>query len=170
DTLPRRYTVTHTDRTADLHLFVGSDYDQVTLNEPLVREQGDQVLAELTDGTAPRLIVRCALQPPEDCARRAAPHTRREILKREMPLVLASIRYGDRFFFERHPELDQAEVVVQFESQIPLEQDQRELGRIAAYRVTQIAGEGRRLAAAAAAVAAVGIGGFVIGKLRNRSG
>jgi len=87
-----------------------------------------------------------------------------------MPHVLAIIRYGDRFFFERHPELDQAEVVVQFESPDRRSVDERIWGWVADYRVTRIAGESRRLAVGTAAVAALAIGALLAGMRRNRSG
>jgi len=170
ETLPRRYTVAHGDRTADRSLAVGSEYDRLTLNEPRVRERRDVVLAELSNGPQPRLTVRCMVDPPESPAAPAVPRPRQRGFEREMPYVLAIIRYGDRFFFERHPELDQAEVVVQFESPDRRSADERNWGRVTDYRVTRIAGESRRLAVGAVAVAAIAIGGLVVGRLRNRSG
>jgi len=170
ETLPRRYTVTHCDRPADLSLAVGSEYDRLTLNEPNAREKRDEVLAELSNGPQPRLTIRCTVEPPESPASPAVPRSRRRILEREMPHVLAIIRYADRFFFERHPELDQAEVVVQFERPDRRSADERNWGRIADYRVTRIAGESRRLAVGAAAVATLAIGALLAGMLRNRSG
>jgi hypothetical protein len=168
EALPRRYTLTHDDRTADLFLSVGADFDQQALDQPQVRSMGDQVLAELTDGAEPRLTVRCVVERPELQGKTADPGTRRRIFEKEMPFVLASIRYGDRFFFERHPNFDQAPVIVEFEATRPEYRGSANYGRVTEYRVTKIAGESRRLIAGAVAVAAVGIGAVVLGKLRNR--
>jgi Staygreen protein len=164
EALPRRYTLTHNDRTAELRLSIGTDYECEDLN----RQKQDEVLAELTGGEAPKLAVRCQVQGPELSGKSAEPRLRRRIFEKEMPFALAVLRYGDRFFFERHPELDQAEVIVEFAATDPEHQSKRAFGRVTDYRVTRIAGESRRLVVGAAAVAAVGIGALVIGKLRNR--
>ena len=58
--------------------------------------------------------------------------------------------------------------MVQYEATEPEYNAKRAFGRMTDYRVTRIAGESRRLVVGAAAVAAVGIGALVIGKLRNR--
>jgi hypothetical protein len=41
---------------------------------------------------------------------------RYEIFQSELPLVLESIRYGDRALFEQNPELDQIPVYIHFHS------------------------------------------------------
>jgi hypothetical protein len=151
-------------------LSVGAEYDQEALGRPETRAMRDEMLAELSDGDQPRLLVRCLVEGPELAGRAIDPGTRRRIFAKEMAFALAVIRYGDRFFFERHPELDQARVTVEFQSTDPRFQARRGYGRITEYRVTRIAGESRRLLVGAAAVAAVGIGAFVVGKLRNRGG
>ena len=38
------------------------------------------------------------------------------IFKRELPLVLEALRFGDRRLFEAHPELDQAPILVHFQA------------------------------------------------------
>lgn len=178
EALPRRYTVTHNDRTAEIFLSVGPEYDREALSQPHTREKQDEVLAELTGesaGTAvsevgqtgPRLTVTCRVDGDELTGRTAEPAARRRIFENEMPFVLAVIRYGDRFFFERHPEWDRAEVSVEFQSADPRLNARREFGRITDYRVTRIAGESRRLMVGAAAIAAVGIGALVYGKLKK---
>jgi hypothetical protein len=168
EALPRRYTLTRDDRTANIFLSVGADYDPEALSRPSNRRMRDEVLAELTDGSRPRLMVHCFVEGPELAEKAANPILRRRIFEKEMPLTLAVIRYGDRFFFERRAELDEAEVIIRFEATDPRFEATCEFGRIADYRVTRISGESRRLIVGAAAVAAVGIGALVVGKLRNR--
>jgi hypothetical protein len=45
---------------------------------------------------------------------------RNEIFRRELPLVLEAIRYGDRMFFTAHPELGNAPVWIHFDSANPV--------------------------------------------------
>jgi hypothetical protein len=168
EALPRRYTLTHDDRTAELFLSIGADYDRQALDQPQVVRVRDEVLAELTAGSEPRLTVRCRVESPELQGKTADPGMRRRIFAKEMPFVRAITRYGDRCFFERNPHLDQARVMVEYEAASPEFQGTEDYGRVSDYRVTKITGESRRLIAGAAAVAAVGIGAMVVGKLRNR--
>jgi hypothetical protein len=168
EALPRRYTLTRDDRTAELFLTIGAEYDQQALDLPQTREMRDEVLAELMDGEDPRMTVTCLISREDLSGKAADPALRRRICEREMPFALAVIRYGDRFFFERHPELDRARVSVEFRSMNPRFDGRQEYGRITDYRVTRIAGESRRLAFGAAALAALGIGALVIGKMRKR--
>jgi hypothetical protein len=43
---PRRYTLTHSDRTGDLFLTIGPDYDQRALRALQVRLERDEVLGD----------------------------------------------------------------------------------------------------------------------------
>jgi hypothetical protein len=168
EALPRRYTLTHNHRAAEEYLSIGAEYDLEALSEPRTRELRDEVLAELTGGEQPRLKVTCLVSGNELMGKEAEPAMRRRIFESEMPFSLAVIRYGDRFFFERHPELDQAEVTVEFRSTDPQFGGREAYGRIGEYRVTQIAGESRRLVVGAAAVAAVGLGALLYRNWRGR--
>jgi staygreen protein len=165
EALPRRYTLTHHDRVGDIVLSIGREYDQEASDRSRTRQNRGEILAELV-GDEPRLQVWC--QVSDDLAgKRANSAARRKHSEKEMPHALAVIRYGDRFFFERHPELDQAEVVVAFDSAAPSGAEQY-YGRITDYRVTRIAGESRRLLAGAAVLAALGIGALVVRLRRDR--
>ncbi len=167
DALPRRYTLTHDDHTAELSLSIGESFDQEALDRPRVQRMRDEVLAELTGGEQPRLHVTCTVAGEELSGRSADPALRRRIFEREMPFALAVLRYGDRFFFERHPEWDAAPITVEFRSNEPRFAGEQEYGRVTDYRVTHIAGESRRLLVGAAALAAVGIGALVMGRMRK---
>jgi hypothetical protein len=110
--IPRRYTLTHSDRTGDLFLTIGADYDRQQLSDWYTRLLRDEVLAEwLDDDAGSELHVHChvsgglALGPS---AWRIA------IFRRELPLVLEALRYGDAQFFERHSALDSAPLRVHF--------------------------------------------------------
>ena len=48
-TLPRRYTLTHSERTGELFLSIGSEYDTKQISGLYTRLMRDEVLAELCD-------------------------------------------------------------------------------------------------------------------------
>jgi hypothetical protein len=165
--LPRRYTLTRDDRAAELLLSIGPEYDEEALARPRTRKMRDEVLAELTGAEQPRLEVSVLAGSDKLTGRQAGPAARRRIFEKELPLVLAVLRYGDRFFFERRVELDEAPVVVEFRCSDPRYGGRQAYGRISDYRVTQIAGESRRLLAGVVALAAVGIGALVWSRRRK---
>jgi hypothetical protein len=108
--IPRRYTLTHSDRTGELFLTIGPDYDHRQVSGWYTRLMRDEVLAEWQDDKAgPALHVHChvsgglALGPAG---------WRFAIFRREIPLVLEALRYGDARLFESHGELDGAPIWV----------------------------------------------------------
>jgi len=111
--VPRRYTLTHSDRTGDLFLTIGPEYDRQALGGMQVRLERDEVLGEWIRGDeGPRLELRMAAQGGLPLFGTGS--VRRRIFLRHRPLVLAAIRYGDRAFAAAHPELEQAPVVARF--------------------------------------------------------
>jgi hypothetical protein len=168
ESLPRRYTLVPSERTAEMSLSIGRDYDEALLNRSQPGRVRDELLAELTDGEAPRLKVTCVAGSAERRDRWAEPGRPRKLFEQELPFALAVIRYGDRFFFERHPELDRAPVLVEFRTMEPEAGTEEEYGRITDYRVTRIAGESRRVMVGAAALAALGIGALVVGTAKRQ--
>jgi hypothetical protein len=107
---PRRYTLTHSDRTGDLFLTIGSDYDQGQISGWYTRLMRDEVLAEWKEEkTGAALHVHChvsgglALGPSG---------WRFAIFRRELPVVLEALRCGDAGLFESRPELDGAPIWV----------------------------------------------------------
>lgn len=108
----RKYTLTHSDITADLFLTIGLQfaYDKVTAMR-------DEVLAEWRANNGfPYLHVYVYVDgqfgPGVSAVRNA-------IFRRELPLALEAIRYGDRVFIETHSELDNAPIWIHFDSSIP---------------------------------------------------
>jgi len=111
--VPRRYTFTHSDRTGDLFLSIGADYDREALGALQVRVERDEVLGEwVLDNEGPRLDLRMAAQGGLPVFGTGA--VRRRIFCRHRPLVLAALRRGDRALTEAHPELVVAPVVAHF--------------------------------------------------------
>jgi hypothetical protein len=74
----------------------------------------DEVLAELiNNGDRLELRVYCHISGGMIIG---TARWRNSIFHSELPLVLESIRYGDRFLFEKNPNLDNAMIQIQFES------------------------------------------------------
>jgi hypothetical protein len=114
-TVPRRYTLTHSDLTGALFLSIGSDYDSRTTSGLYARLMKDEVLAELiNDRGAMILNVYCRISGGGFVFGGA--RLRSSIFRSELPLALEAIRYGDRTLFEQNPELDQSPVYVHFQS------------------------------------------------------
>ena len=112
-TLPRRYTLTHSDATGDLFLSIGPNYDRKQISGFYTRLMRDEVLAEWKDNNHSLSIhVYCHVSGGFALGRAA---WRESIFRSEMPLVLEAIRYGDRKLFAQDPRLDQAGIWVHFQ-------------------------------------------------------
>jgi hypothetical protein len=111
--VPRRYTLTHSDRTGKLFLSIGPDYDHHALGALQVRLQRDEVLGEwVLAAGGPRLELHMAAQGGLPVFGTAA--MRRRIFRHYRSVVLAALRYGDRALAEAHPGLEDAAVVARF--------------------------------------------------------
>ena len=87
----RKYTLTHSDITADLFLTIGMQYafDKIS-------DMRDEVLAQwVMDGNL-YLYVYVYVDGWFDPA---SPAIREEIFRRELPLALEAIQYGDRYLY-----------------------------------------------------------------------
>jgi len=114
---PRRYTLTHSDLTGDLHLTIGPDYNLNQISGWYTRLMRDEVLAEWKDNQdRPSLHVYCHVSGGLVFGRAG---WRDAIFRSEMPLVLEAIRYGDRALFAANPKLDDAPVFVHFQASQP---------------------------------------------------
>ena len=110
--IPRAYTLTHSDLTGDLFLTIGPEYDTEQISGLYTRMMRDEVLAEWTrieEATA--LHVHCHVSGGLTLGPAGV---RFSIFKRELPLVLEALRYGDRRLFEARPTLDEAAIQVHF--------------------------------------------------------
>ena len=111
---PRRYTLTHSDITGNLFLYIGSEYDTKQTSRLYTRFMRDEVLAELSKDVD-NLVFRIYCHVSGGFVVGTA-KWRYNIFKSELPLVLEAIRYGDRFIFEQEPKLDTIPVLIHFSS------------------------------------------------------
>ncbi len=110
--LPRRYTLTHSDTTGDLFLTIGRDYDHKQISGIYTRLMRDEVLAELKNEqgvTSMHVYVHVSGGIILGTA-----GWRNDILHHHMPMVLEALRYGDRDLYSAHPALDEAGIEVHF--------------------------------------------------------
>lgn len=120
----RTYTVTHSDTTGQLFVFIGEGYA-----EDQVNEMRDEVrLAWIQTVNGPELTGSVLIGDD----RRAA--FRNSIFLSEMPLALQALREADRFLFMQYPELDGAPVYISFLSGNPAYHNIYAWGAIGDYR------------------------------------
>ena len=111
--IPRYYTLTHSDLTGELFLAIGTQFAWDKINP-----MRDEVLGEWkTNGNCLYYSVYLYIDQGEHNKYAAA--KRNEIFRRELPLALSAIRYGDRFLFDLYPNLDHALIIVNFMSTYP---------------------------------------------------
>lgn len=111
--IPRRYTLTHSDVTAELFLTIGVIYAYDKVNAMRDEVLGEWMTAQNEYFFYVYLHVDNGEYSPEVVA------TRNYIFRRELPLALEAIRYGDKDFFAAHPELNYAPIIVYFSSTDP---------------------------------------------------
>ena len=112
--LPRLYTLTHSDRTGELFLTIGGQYDKRQISKLYTRLMRDEVLAELADDGG-RLVFKVYCHVSGGFIIGTA-KWRYNIFHSELPLVLEAIRYSDRTLFEKNPQLDITPVLICFQS------------------------------------------------------
>ena len=112
--LPRRYTLTHSDKTGELFLSIGNDYNTKQISKIYTRFMRDEVLAELyNNGENYSLRIHCHVSGGFVLG---TAKWRYNILKSELPLAIEALRYGDRALYEQNPALDKAGVIIHFHS------------------------------------------------------
>lgn len=110
--IPRHYTLTHSDLTAELFLTIGLKYAYDKTNA-----MRDEVLGKWVK-YKDRYFYYVYLYVDGEFSPKVTA-IRNYIFRRELPLALEAIRYGDKEFFTAHPELNDAPIIVYFMSTNP---------------------------------------------------
>lgn len=112
--IPRNYTLTHSDFTGELFLTIGTHFAWDKVNP----DMRDEVIGEwrINGDFLYYHVYLCIAQEKHDFN---AATKRNGIFRRELPLALTAIRYGDRFLFDLYPNLDQVLIIVNFMSTYP---------------------------------------------------
>ena len=128
--IPRRYTLTHSDRTGELFLSIGHAYNLKQVSGFYTRLMRDEVLAELAgDFNNITLEVYCHVSGGLVLG---TAKWRYNIFQTELPLALEAIIYGDRNFYKQDSRSN-LPVNVHFASHIPHYQKVENWGKIADY-------------------------------------
>ena len=130
--LPRRYTLTHSDRTGELFLSIGNQYNTKQISGLYTRLMRDEVLAELI-GHEDSVVFRIYCHISGGFVFGTA-KWRYNIFCSELPLVLEALRYGDSAVFESNPELVNNPVMIHFQSTNSRFDKVKMLGTMADYR------------------------------------
>ncbi|MBM7871551.1 hypothetical protein JOC70_003051 [Clostridium pascui] len=127
--IPRRYTLTHSDITAELFLTIGLKYAYEKINA-----MRDEVLGEWIRKADCYFFHVYLYVDGEFCPMVTA--VRNYVFRRELPLALEAIRYGDRVFFNAYPELDNAPIIVHFMSSNPQFNKVEDWGTFSNYHIS----------------------------------
>ena len=109
--LPRRYTLTHSDRTGDRFLTIGRAYDLEQISGGYTRFMRDEVLAEWLDESEPRLNVYFHVSGGLVFGHAGL---RCRIFRSCQRSVLQALRHGDGPLFQKRPDLDERSALVHF--------------------------------------------------------
>ncbi|MFX0082610.1 MAG: staygreen family protein [Candidatus Hodarchaeota archaeon] len=112
--MPRKYTLTHSDSTGNLFLTVGADYDYKQISGLYTRFMRDEVLAEwkqINDQYELHLYLHVSGGFVFGWA-----GMRDKIFRHHLPLVLQTIKYGDKSLFKSFPFLSESPIIVHFNS------------------------------------------------------
>ena len=123
----RLYTITHSDITAELFVFIGQNYaeDQVTRMRDEVRIAWERY----KEGFA---LIGSVIVDGDDVTGNA--YLRDEIFYNEMPTALQALRQADRFLFDKEPNLDNTPVYIHFISNNPIYNKTYDFGVIGIYK------------------------------------
>lgn len=125
----RKYTITHSDTTAELFVFVARNYaeDQITAMRDEVRVAWEQY----QNGFA---LIGSVIVSDNDVVGNA--YIRNGIFYKEMPTALQALRQADRFLFDKEPWLDNTPIFIHFISSNPAYDKIYDFGDIGNYKYT----------------------------------
>ena len=124
---PRKYTLTHSDKTANLFLTIGKTYDYKSINYNM----RDEVFASWEKDDKYYLKVKLEVDNGESLVKVIL---RNKIFRDELPLALKAIVYGDRLMIENNKFLYYSHVIVYFKSKIEKYNSIEEWGVLGDYK------------------------------------
>jgi len=127
--IPRRYTLTHSDITAELFLTIGLKYAYDKISAMRDEVLGEWIKTRNGYFFHVYLHVDGQLGPTVTAIRNA-------VFRRELPLALEAIRYGDKKFFSVHPNLNNSQIIVYFNSINPYFNSIENWGTFSDYDIT----------------------------------
>ena len=128
--IPRNHTLTHSDVTGELLLIIGEQFAWDNINTDL----RDEVIGGWKYNQNYLYYNVYILIHKEDHDFNTAVR-RNDIFRRELPLALTTIRYGDRFLFELYPLLDHLPINIIFMSAYTQLAKQENWGTFSSYSI-----------------------------------
>lgn len=113
-TIPRKYTLTHSDSSGDLFLTIGTDYNDDQISGIYTRFMRDEVLAEwrqVNQGYELHMFLHVSGGFVFGWA-----SLRDKIFRYHLPLVFQAIIYGDKRLIQENPYLGNSQIIVHFQS------------------------------------------------------
>lgn len=123
----RKYTMTHSDETAELFVTIGTKY----ANDKMI-DIRDEVLLAFEFSSAGLLLMGEVIVDGEGIPGNA--ERRNEIFAREMGTALQAIRYADADFYQANPALDHVPVYIWFRSDDPAYNKLYDYGTMSEYK------------------------------------
>ena len=125
--MDRKNTITHSDITAELFVFVAENYaeDQITRMRDEVRIAWEQYKTGIA-------LFGSVIVDGDDVIGNA--YIRNRIFYNEMPTALQALRQADRFLFDQEPNLDNTPVFIHFISSNPAYDKTYNFGAIGIYK------------------------------------
>lgn len=130
--VPRAYTLTHSDSTGDLFLTIGAEHNYPQISGWYTRLMRDEVIAEWQFLNEPSFHVHCHVSGGFLFG---SAKWRYSIFRQHLPMVLQAFRYGDRFLFDSHPDLDRVTIWVHFHATQERYNRTEDWGEFGEYRI-----------------------------------
>jgi len=123
----RKYTITHSDTSAELFVFVAENYaeDQIT-------KMRDEVMVAWEQNEKGLSLIGSVIVDGKGVSGNA--YIRNKIFYNEMPTALQALRKADRFLFDKEPNLDKTPVFIHFISSNPAYDKTYDFGVIGIYK------------------------------------
>ena len=126
--ISRHHTLTHSDNTGELFLTIGTQFAWDKVNN----DMRDEVIGEWkTNGYY--IYYNAYVMVNKEGQDFNTAMRRYEVFRRELPLALTAIRYGDGFIFDVYPALDNGLIIVNFISTYPQLYKQEIFGTFSSY-------------------------------------
>jgi hypothetical protein len=131
--IPRRYTLTHSDKTGELFLTIDRNYNKKQISTLYIRFMRDEVLAEWKKvNNMFELHIHTHISGGFifGWAR-----LRNNIIRHHLPLVFQTLRYSDEELFKKNKYLDEARFIVHFHSKKKKYNKIEDFGFIKQYKI-----------------------------------
>ena len=131
--LPRKYTLTHSDRTGSLFLTISKNYDKKQISGWYTKFMRDEVLGEwLLNNKKEELHLYFHISGGFVFG---WAKLRDDIIRSHLKMVFQSIRFGEKTLIQKYPKLDQSPIFAHFQSKRKKFNKIEQFGQLKDYRL-----------------------------------